>query len=233
MRTNLPLNFGWRYTPAFDPAMVMPDFDASALECVDIPHTCKELPLNYFDERDYQFVSGYRKEFSLPREMKRKGNRFLLHFEGVANAAKVYLNGAFLGEHKGGYTAFTFDVTETVKTRGNVLAVEVDSTEREEIPPFGRVVDYLCYGGIYREVWLECVNEVYIADTFIRTKDLLLGKKKLLDIDVTFSEKTQGDLKLALYDGEKLIASRACPFEAKVLNLKWRSEEHTSELQSR
>ena len=48
MRTNLPLNFGWRYTPAFDPAMVMPDFDASALECVDIPHTCKELPLNYF-----------------------------------------------------------------------------------------------------------------------------------------------------------------------------------------
>ena len=138
-------------------------FDASALECVDIPHTCKELPLNYFDERDYQFVSGYRKEFSLPREMKRKGNRFLLHFEGVANAAKVYLNGAFLGEHKGGYTAFTFDVTETVKTRGNVLAVEVDSTEREEIPPFGRVVDYLCYGGIYRDVTLHIVPAVHFA----------------------------------------------------------------------
>ena len=67
MRTTLPLNFDWRYTPSFDPAMVMPDFDASALECVDIPHTCKELSLNYFDERDYQFVSGYRKEFSLPR----------------------------------------------------------------------------------------------------------------------------------------------------------------------
>uniref|UniRef100_UPI003FEFA488 sugar-binding domain-containing protein n=1 Tax=Candidatus Fimivicinus sp. TaxID=3056640 RepID=UPI003FEFA488 len=169
MRTTLPLNFGWRYTPAFDPAMVTPTFDASAFALVDIPHTCKELPLNYFDERDYQFVSGYRKEFALPRGMRMKGNRFLLHFEGVANAAKVYLNGTLLGEHKGGYTAFVFDVTDTVKTRGNVLTVEVDSTERPEIPPFGRVVDYLCYGGIYREVWLECVNEVYIEDTFIRT----------------------------------------------------------------
>lgn len=222
MRTTLPLNFGWHYTPSFDPAMVTPDFDASSFAVVDIPHTCKEVPFNYFNEESYQFISGYRKEFALPREMKRKGNRFLLHFEGVANLAKVYLNGVLLGEHKGGYTAFTFDVTDTIKTRGNVLAVEVDSTERPEIPPFGRVVDYLCYGGIYREVWLECVNEVYIEDTFIRTKDLLLGKKKLLDIDVTFSEHTQGDLKLELYDGEKLLASQACPFEAKVLNLKWR-----------
>ena len=138
----------------------------------DSPHTCKELPLNYFDERDYQFVSGYRKEFALPRGMKMKGNRFLLHFEGVANAAKVYLNGTLLGEHKGGYTAFVFDVTDTVKSRGNVLAVEVDSTERPEIPPFGRVVDYLCYGGIYREVWLECVNEVYI-DCLLYTSSCL------------------------------------------------------------
>ena len=76
-------------------------------------------------------------------------------------------------------------------------------------------------GGPSASIAMEELHQLG-ADTFIRTKDLLLGKKKLLDIDVTFSEKTQGDLKLALYDGEKLIASRACPFEAKVLNLKWR-----------
>ena len=213
-----PINFGWQYADHFQEEYISPEFDASGFETVDIPHANRELPVNYFDERDYQFVSCYRKTFDCT---KKKGGRVLLHFEGVSSYAKVYLNGACIGEHKGGYTAFQFDITDQVKARGNVLVVRVDSTERKEIPPFGNVVDYLCFGGIYREVWLEYVAQQYIEDVFVRTKDIPL-EKKLLDVDVTFSEKLSGKLDLAVLDGEDVIAEQSCDFDAKVLNLKWK-----------
>ena len=212
------INFGWQYADHFQEEYISPEFDASGFETVDIPHANRELPVNYFDERDYQFVSCYRKIFDCT---KKKGGRVLLHFEGVSSYAKVYLNGACIGEHKGGYTAFQFDITDQVKAKGNVLVVRVDSTERKEIPPFGNVVDYLCFGGIYREVWLEYVAQQYIEDVFVRTKDIPL-EKKLLDVDVTFSEKLSGKLDLAVLDGENVIAEQSCDFDAKVLNLKWK-----------
>ena len=212
-----PINFGWQYAEDFEEAYIEPDFDASAFQTVDIPHANREVPLNYFDERDYQFVSCYRKVF----DCAQKSDRVFLHFEGVSCYAKVYLNGEFVGEHKGGYTAFRFDITDRVKKKGNVLVVRVDSTEREEIPPFGNVVDYLCFGGIYREVWLEYVPQQHIEDIFVRTKDIPL-EKKLLDIDVTFSEKTTGRLELAVLDGERVLAEQSCDVDAKVLNVKWK-----------
>lgn len=213
-----PMNFGWQYADNFKEEYIAPGFDASAFETVDIPHANKELPVNYFDERDYQFVSCYRKVFDCK---KKAGERVFLHFEGVSCYAKVYLNGAFIGEHKGGYTAFKFDITEQVKTKKNVLVVSVDSTERKEIPPFGNVVDYLCFGGIYREVYLECVPAEHIEDVFVRTKDIPL-EKKLLDVDLTFSDKMTGKLDLAVLDGDQVIAEQSCDFDAKVLNFKWK-----------
>lgn len=213
-----PMNFGWQYTDNFKEEYIAPGFDASAFETVDIPHANKELPVNYFDERDYQFVSCYRKVFDCK---KKAGERVFLHFEGVSCYAKVYLNGAFAGEHKGGYTAFKFDITEQVKAKKNVLVVSVDSTERKEIPPFGNVVDYLCFGGIYREVYLECVPAEHIEDVFVRTRDIPL-EKKLLDVDITFSDKMAGKLDLAVLDGDQVIAEQSCDFDAKVLNFKWK-----------
>lgn len=213
-----PMNFGWQYSEDFQDAYIAPDYDASAFRTVDIPHANKELPLNYFDEKDYQFVSCYRKVFDCA---KKEGEKVYLHFEGVSCYARVYLNGSFIGEHKGGYTAFRFDITDHLIGEGNVLVVSVDSTERTEIPPFGNVVDYLCFGGIYREVYLECVQEDHIEDVFVRTRDIPL-EKKLLDLDVTFSRKMTGRLGLEVLDGEEVLARQTCDFDAKVLNLKWK-----------
>ena len=153
--------------------MFKKSYDDSDFISVDIPHCNKEIPLNYFDERMFQFVSCYRKSFTLPAEAYKNDRRVLLHFEGAANYAVVYLNGKEVGSHKGGYTPFTFDITEFINTKENVISVMLDSTERKEILPFGHMVDYLVYGGIYREVWLEIVEKVYIDDIFIRTLDTL------------------------------------------------------------
>lgn len=218
MRTVYPLNFSWKYSPEFLPEMTAKDYDDSKFETVDIPHTNKELPLNYFDEKSYQFISCYRKNFDIGK--KEKGKRVILHFEGAAVYSKVYLNGEFIGEYKGAYNPFSFDITEKVKAKDNVLVVELDSSERKEIPPFGNVVDYLVYGGIYREVWIEKVDEVYIDNAFVRTLNIL-QPKKVLDIDVTLSQSASGELSFTLFDGDKKIGEKKTAFTGKVINAKW------------
>lgn len=224
MRNVQHLNFDWKYSPDFKEEYLDPKFDYSKFETVNIPHTNKELPLNYFDETDYQFVSCYKKSFS---HKPVKGKRYILHFEGAANYSKVYLNGDYIGEHKGGYTRFSFDITDKAKKGENLITVVLDSTEVPEIPPFGRVVDYLCYGGIYREVWLEEVSEVYIEDVFVRTKYADMPVK-LLDADITFSESAKGSVELTLLDGEEVVKSKKFDFEGKVVNVKWRQEKVTA-----
>ncbi len=221
MRNKYSLNFDWKYNPTFSAEMVEKDYDDSKFQTVDIPHTNKELPLNYFDEKSYQFVSCYRKRFDVK---KNKNMRYILHFEGAAVYSRVYLNGEFIGEYKGAYNAFTFDITDKVKAKDNLLVVELDSTERNEIPPFGNVVDYLVYGGIYREVWLEEVADIYIDNAFVRTLNVL-QPKKVMDIDVTLSESTEGTLTFALFDGEKKIGEKSTDFKGRVINAKWSVED--------
>lgn len=217
MRNRFPLNFNWKYSPEFCKEMVNPKYDDSSFETVDIPHANKELPLNYFDEKSYQFISCYRKSFDLK---KAKGKRYILHFEGASVYSRVYLNNTFIGEYKGAYNSFSFDITNVVKAKGNLLCVELDSAERKEIPPFGNVVDYLVYGGIYREVWIEEVSETYIDNAFVRTLNVL-HSKKLLDIDVTLSKTASGTLTFTLFDGENVIGEKTTQFKGKVIKAKW------------
>jgi beta-galactosidase len=156
------MNFGWRYHPVFSEAQLSPAFNDSQFQCVDLPHVNRELPFSHFDESASQFISCYRKRFRIPASQQ--GQRFMLHFEGAMTVAEVFLNGRAVGSHKGGYTPFQLDITDALRFGpDNVLVVKVDSREREDIPPFGHVVDYLPYGGIYREVWLESLPPVFVG----------------------------------------------------------------------
>jgi beta-galactosidase len=157
-RIVLPLNRNWRYSPAATPEARARDFDDSSFARVTVPHTNLREPWHSFDEKSYEFVSVYRRRFRLPAAAR--GQRVFVDFEGVMTASTVWLNGVSLGEYKGGYTPFSFELTPHVDfDRDNVLAVEVDSTERPDIPPFGNEVDYLTFGGIYREVSLRIVPQ--------------------------------------------------------------------------
>lgn len=183
MNTRYELNYEWLYSPDFEKTYTEADYDHSHWQKVRIPHTNVELPYNNFDEKDYQIESCYRKVISLPAVQEDK--RWILHFDGVMTLAKVYVNGHLAGEHKGGYTPFAMDITQYLRSGKNILAVYVDSREHKEIPPFGFVVDYLTYGGIYREVWLEAVDEVYLEHCHIKTLDVLEETKRVeLDLFV-------------------------------------------------
>lgn len=178
MRTELALNDNWLFTKQFDETYQRWSCDESVFEEVRIPHTTAELPYQYFDETTYQMVSCYRKHFEAQPEWK---NQIVyLQFQAVSSYARVYLNGKLLGEHKGGYTAFSFEIQDHLSDQQqNTIAVVVDSTEREEIPPFGKVIDYLVYGGIYREVSLLVVPKSHIMDVFAKTMHVLSERKEL------------------------------------------------------
>src|ERR1019366_1158786 len=92
----------------------------------------------------------------------------------------------------------------------NVLLVQVDSTERADIPPFGYEIDYMTFGGIYREVSLRFVPDVYLDNIFARPKDVLSGHPSL-DVDCFLAGNTvnmQGfSLEVELRDGDRTIAT--------------------------
>lgn len=205
-RQIIPLNHGWAYSEKFTPEAVKPKFNDKSFQIVNIPHTNKMMPLNGFDEQEYCFVSIYRKKFKLPKGVENK--RVFIDFGGVMTAAKVYLNGKLIGENKGGYNDFSFELTKNLDFKGeNVLAVEVDSTERKDIPPFGNLVDYLTFGGIYRDVSLRIVNETFIENVFAKPENILTENRSL-KIKVFLSQKPKSNYKLSitLLNGGKTIA---------------------------
>ncbi len=207
-RLILPINRNWRYSRKFVEGAHEAKFDDSGFERVVVPHTNVKLPWHSFDDKDYEFVSIYRRRFKLPKEAR--GRRVFVDFEGVMTASTVWINGVKLGEYKGGYTPFSFDLTPHVNFEGeNVLAVDVDSSERKDIPPFGHQIDYMTFGGIYREVALRVVPGTFIENIFAKPKDVLGGSPRVeVDCFVQHLEELKEPLTLEveLRDGKQVLA---------------------------
>ena len=188
------LNNNWIFNSDFDK---LPDGDE-----VRIPHTVKVTPLNYFSESLYQEVSGYLKYIDVPSDWK--GKRLFLNFDGVAHEATVYVNGLLAGTHSCGYTAFSFEITDMINYGAvNAIKVRVDSRESLNIPPFGYVIDYMTYGGIYREVSLEVKEQCYISDVFVRAT---AAGSVFADVTFDGGDKDQefGIIIFDKYSGEEL-----------------------------
>lgn len=161
---DIAFNNDWLFTENFDAG-----FDEAV--SVRLPHTAKEIPYNYINCRDYQMVCGYRKIFTAPGDWQ--GKKLILRFDGAAHEATVFCNGERVGYHACGYTAFCVDITDLVRLGGeNVIDVRLDTRESLNIPPFGFVIDYLCYGGLYREVTLEVKEPEYIKEVLIENTGL-------------------------------------------------------------
>ena len=172
----ISLNNGWEFTPEWNQSFLE---GTQKGESVRIPHTVSILPLHYADRSQYEMISGYRRTVTVPQEAD--GKRLFICFEAAAHIATVYVNGTEKNTHLGGYTAFETELTSCAAAGEQIdVAVKLDSTENPSIPPFGFVIDYLTYGGIYRPVWLDIREQDYISDVFVTTPD-----PKTADIEVT------------------------------------------------
>ena len=158
----------WEFTPNWTDEFARGEGSG---ESVRLPHTVKELPLHYVDHKDYQMVCGYRTKVHCDKFWTNK--RLFIQFDGAAHIATVYFNGKELTTHRCGYTAFRVEITGMVAPgESGLLAVKLDTTENPAIPPFGFVIDYLTYGGLYREVWLDLREQVMIDDIYVATPAL-------------------------------------------------------------
>ena len=158
--------FTRHWTEAFGKGLPVPKQQA-----VRLPHTCREVPLHYASPADYEMVCGYRKRFRVPPVQA--APRLFVRFDGAAHQAVVRVNGRVAGQHRGGYTGFAVEITDLVDREGeNLLTVQLDTREDPAVPPFGFVIDYLTYGGLYREVWLEATAESRLNDLFVYTPTL-------------------------------------------------------------
>jgi beta-galactosidase len=206
-RLVLAMNRNWRYSDSSREGAHSKDFDDSGFERVVIPHANVRLPWHGFDEKTYERVSIYRRHFKLPEEAR--GKRVFVDFEAAMTASTVWINGTRVGEYRGGYTPFFFELTPHLDFNGeNVLALQLDSHERADIPPFGNEIDYLTFGGIYREVSLRVVPATFIENIFVRTKNAL-GAHPSVEVDC-FLEHLEPlrdalTLEAELVDGERSL----------------------------
>lgn len=193
MEKRVYLNRGWKFSEEYEPEMLKADFDDRNMQEVILPHTCKETPYHYFDEHIYQMVSGYRKKIRVPE--KWQGKTVILTLEGVAHESEVFLNGNKIGEHHCGYTAFSIDISKLLRYgEENILSVKVDSRESINIPPFGYVIDYMTYGGIYRDVYLEVKNPCYLQDVFLHSQ---IREEEVNNSRMGGNHRTKADVVLA------------------------------------
>ena len=166
MAQKIYLDRKWRFNEKFEEEMINEPMKESKL--INIPHTVKETPLSYFDESVYQMVSGYQKSIFAP--MQWDGKVVRLVFEAVGHSCDIYINGKHVKHHNCGYTAITCDVSELLKYgEENLITVKVNSKETLNQPPFGYVIDYMTYGGIYRDVYLDVKEPLHIKHVFIHT----------------------------------------------------------------
>ncbi len=165
---------------------------------VRLPHTVKEIPLHYADHNSYQMLCGYRRKLPIPAEYA--GKRLFLQFDGAAHIATVYVNGVEACHHRTGYTAFRCEITDLVTPGEDALiTVKLDTTENPQIPPFGFVIDYLTYGGLYREVWLDVREQSFIEDIYVTTQ----GREA--EVTVTTNGSDLCRLSITELDGRNLL----------------------------
>ncbi|MDO5448969.1 MAG: glycoside hydrolase family 2 protein, partial [Clostridia bacterium] len=173
-------------------------------EIVRLPHANVTTPFNYFDDADYQFVSVYENTFEVTDKLKDK--LLFLTFEGAAHRAEVYVNNKLVTTHQNGYTAFSCDVSKVSKLGENKVRVVLDSRESLNVPPFGHVIDYMTYGGLYREAYIDVKDETYIEDVFVKTINAI-GAKKTIEFELTLNgDLKNSELEIEVLDGDKVVA---------------------------
>jgi hypothetical protein len=165
LRESINFNREWKFQIGDGTGIEAAAFDDAKWDKANLPHS---FSMPYFAaNRFYVGYGWYRKHFAVPRAWS--GKRINLEFDGVFQVAEIFVNGRRIGEHKGGYTGFTFDITDAVKPGGNVVAVRVNNHWDARLAP--RAGEHTFSGGIYRDVRLVVTAPVHVAwyGTFVTT----------------------------------------------------------------
>jgi beta-galactosidase/beta-glucuronidase len=144
---------------------------------------CPESKLSGIANKDFMPCVWYKREFTLPTDWT--GQRVLLHFGACDYDTRVWINGTHAGDHRGGYSSFSFDISDELKPGENTVVVRALDNTQSTLQPKGKQCPkfasegclYTRTTGIWQTVWLEAVPQVYIK-SFHLTPDI--SQKQLL-----------------------------------------------------
>ncbi len=221
-RQLLNLNPGWRFLAGDDPKAADPAFDDSSWQPVELPHTWNALDGQDGGNNYRRGPGWYRRHLSVDASLA--GKRLYLQFDGASLMADVYVNGAHLGNHKGGFARFRFDATSALRPgEDNVIAVRVDNGKLG-IPPTS--ADFTFFGGLYRDVWLLATDPVQISTMDYASPGVFIEQTGVTadsatieiraeienhspeprDVDVHISIMAPPDAHLAIPDGRMVLS---------------------------
>ena len=179
---------------------------------VDLPHTWNAQDA-LSGKIDYKRgIGNYEKNLFIRSEWK--GKRLFIRFEGVNNIADVFVNRRHIGEHRGGYGAFIFEITGKVEYgKENSILVRVNNGEQLDIMPL--VGDFNFYGGIYRDVHLlitdeTCISPLDYASPGVRLiQDSVSHRyakvRAIVDLSNGSSGNQEVELNVRLLDGQRVV----------------------------
>lgn len=156
--------------------------NANAARRVDLPHTWNAQDA-LGGKQDYKRgIGNYTKRIFIHPEWQ--GKRLFLRFEGANSVSNVFVNGKHIGEHRGGYGAFIFEITDKVEYgKENTLLVRVNNGEQLDVMPL--VGDFNFYGGIYRDVHLLLTDNLCISPLDFASSGLYLIQQQVTDKQAT------------------------------------------------
>ena len=217
-REVLPLGEGWYFSPTRETGR-MGSFGwgtpaaGPVGEAVTLPHT--------WNAEDFMSDEGYRRGFgtytkSLDIPQSYAGKRVFVKFEAAGSMATVIVNNRIVGEHKGPYNAFTFEITDFITPGGeNSISVICDNGPHFDIAPQGG--DFNIYGGLYRDAWLEvtedqCISPLYFASSGVLVHQTLVNEKRAeLSAEVhlsTLSDYSGCEVAFSLEDAEGRVVAQ-------------------------
>jgi beta-galactosidase len=208
--------FGGQYTSGSESSF----YDDSNFAPVTVPHTVTQLSWQNWDYTAWQQVWIYRRHFTGGHllDQDRPGNRILVDFDGVMVNASVAINDQVVATHQGGYLPFSAELTGKVTAGDNLLAVVVDS-RCLPVPPVGvgrgpKSVDFYQPGGIYRDVRLRVLPQVFLSDLWAQPGDVLTSHPRVdieCAVDSAATAGASGTLLVQLFDGPTQLAAQAIP----------------------
>jgi beta-galactosidase len=150
-RQRIDLNAGWRFNKGDVSGAQNPAFNDAGWAAVTVPHTWNAQDGQDGGNNYFRGIGWYRRHYTPPATLA--GKKLWLQFAGANTVTDVWVNGTYLGQHKGGYARFRFDATAALRPgQDNVIAVKVSNAPDPDIAPLS--ADFTFFGGIYRNVSL-------------------------------------------------------------------------------
>lgn len=187
MRQIININKGWKFIRCNEETAKDITCNDENFEIINIPHTWNITDGSNGDDF-YKGECWYRKDFVI--DSLNKGRRIFIEFNGSNSITDVYVNSKYVGQHKGGYSIFRFDITEYVEYGiNNTLSVKVNNTIVDDVYP--QKADFTFYGGIYRDVNIIIVDDIHFELEDYGSKGVYIVQEEISEEEASLKIKTK------------------------------------------